>query len=339
MSLIKRKGSPYWWIRFTVNGRRLQKSSGTADRTRAQQYHDKLKAESWAVDRLGERPVYHWEDAVLRFLAETKGKASHQDDVRRLRWIYPHLAGRRLDAINRDLVDRIGQAKKAESSAATANRHLAVIRTILRRACLEWEWLDRVPKVRLFPEAKRRIRFLTREEADKLIGLLPKHQAELARFALATGLRQANILELEWSQLDLERSVAWVHSDQAKARQAIGVPLNQDAIACVRRQEGKHKRRVFTYRGRPIKAANTKAWKSALKKAGIEDFRWHDLRHTWASWHTMAGTSMAELQELGGWETMSMVRKYAHLNSDHLAAAAERIVPQGGPLLGGPDGH
>jgi integrase len=83
---------------------------------------------------------------------------------------------------------------------------------------------------------------------------------------------------------------------------------------------------VFTYRGRPVQAANTKARKAALVRARIEDFRWHDLRHTWASWHVMAGTSMAELQELGGWETVAMVRKYAHLNSAHLAIAAGRIT-------------
>lgn len=341
MSLIKRKGSPYWWIRFTHGGRRISKSTGTADRQRAQEFHDKLKSDLWD-ERNGRAPTPRtWQEAVLRFLRETEHKASHQDDINRLRWLDGHLAGRQLHEISRDLVDRIGQIKRKESSPATANRHLALIRTILRRACLEWEWLDRAPKVRLFSEAKRRIRFLTREEADRLLAALPVHQAELARFALSTGLRQANILALEWSQVDLDKAVAWIHPDQAKGRRAIGVPLNQDALACLRRQVGKHPVRVFTYQrkaaaprsGRPertyppqpVAAANTKAWKAALKRAGIANFRWHDLRHTWASWHIQAGTSTTELQELGGWETIAMVRKYAHLNSQHLADAAERI--------------
>jgi integrase len=70
---------------------------------------------------------------------------------------------------------------------------------------------------------------------------------------------------------------------------------------------------------------NTKAWKAALKRAGIENFRWHDLRHTWASWHAQAGTPLHVLQELGGWETTEMVRRYAHLGGDQLAEYAERL--------------
>ena len=72
-------------------------------------------------------------------------------------------------------------------------------------------------------------------------------------------------------------------------------------------------------------ALNTMAWRAALKRAGIEDFRWHDLRHTWASWHVQAGTPSHALQELGGWECAEMVRKCAHLSSDHLAEYADRM--------------
>jgi len=96
--------------------------------------------------------------------------------------------------------------------------------------------------------------------------------------------------------------MAWIHPDQAKTRKAIAVPLNADAINVLRGQLGKHLEYVFTYRGKPVIQVNTKAWKSALKRAGIEDFRWHDLRHTWASWHVQQGTPLHVLQELGGWE-------------------------------------
>jgi integrase len=71
--------------------------------------------------------------------------------------------------------------------------------------------------------------------------------------------------------------------------------------------------------------AETAAWKKALKRAGIEDFRWHDLRHTWASWHVQSGTPLHVLQELSGWTSFEMVRKYAHLAPEHLAAHAARI--------------
>ena len=127
----------------------------------------------------------------------------------------------------------------------------------------------------------------------------------------------------------MQRHVAWVHPDQAKARKAIGVPLNKVACQVIQRQLGKHPRFVFTYNGRPVKAVNTRAWKKALRAAGIEDFRWHDLRHAWASRHIQSGTSTAELQELGGWQSAEMVRRYAHFASKHLAKAAARIDPRG----------
>jgi len=82
---------------------------------------------------------------------------------------------------------------------------------------------------------------------------------------------------------------------------------------------------VFTHRGKPAGSVNTKAWKAALGRAGITDFRWHDLRHTWASWHVQVDTPLNALQELGGWESADMVRRYAHLAPDHLAEFAERL--------------
>lgn len=74
-----------------------------------------------------------------------------------------------------------------------------------------------------------------------------------------------------------------------------------------------------------MRQVNTKAWRAALKRVGIEDFRWHDLRHTWASWHVQAGTRLYVLQELGRWECLEMVRKYAHLASDHLVQYVDRM--------------
>ena len=94
---------------------------------------------------------------------------------------------------------------------------------------------------------------------------------------------------------------------------------------CITSATWQHPVRVFTYAGKPIANANTPAWKNALKRAAIEDFRWHDLRHTWASWHRMQGTPTHELQQLGGWKTGAMVERYAHLASDHLAKAAARL--------------
>lgn len=91
---------------------------------------------------------------------------------------------------------------------------------------------------------------------------------------------------------------------------------------------GKHEQYVFTYESQPVWQVNTKAWRMAVRKAGLTDFRWHDLRHTWASWHAQAGTPLNVLQEMGGWECAEMVRRYAHLSVSHLREHAERIVEQ-----------
>ena len=118
---------------------------------------------------------------------------------------------------------------------------------------------------------------------------------------------------------------AWIHANQAKARKAIAVPLSASAAIVIREQLGKHPTHVFSYWGKPGRKINTKAWRKTLVKVGITDFRWHDLRHTWASWHAQSGTPLHVLQELGGWEMAEMVRKYAHLSSAHLAEYADRM--------------
>lgn len=110
------------------------------------------------------------------------------------------------------------------------------------------------------------------------------------------------------------------------ARKAIAVPLNTDAVLVLRKLVGNHNEYVFTYKGHPVNEVNTKAWRNALQRAGITNFRWHDLRHTWASWHIQNGTPIHVLQELGAWESVEMVQRYAHLNSSHLAEYAEQIT-------------
>jgi len=130
---------------------------------------------------------------------------------------------------------------------------------------------------------------------------------------------------LTWQQVDLERKLAWVHPDQAKGRRAIPVPLNESALRTLEKQIGKHPTIVFTYSGESIEQVSTAAWYKALKRAGIEDFRWHDLRHTWASWAVQSGVPLFALQEMAGWETEGMARRYAHLAAGHLAAYADMM--------------
>ena len=333
MPLYKRKDSPFWWIKFApIRGesRPLQQSTGTTDKREAQQVHDRLAVARWEQDRLGVKVRHTWEEAVLRWLLETTHKATHKDDKAKLRWLDAHLGGRQLDEIDRTLIDRIKFEREKIATAGTTNRYLSLVQAILRRACDEWEWIDRVPKFKLFTESEGRVRSLTPEEFSRLRGELPHHLADMATFAVATGLRQANVKGLEWRHVDLERSHAWIPGSKHKNGRPHSVPLNEMALTVLRRQIGKHPVMVFTFNGKPVANVYTKAFKAALQRAGIEDFHWHDLRHTFATWHRQAGTPTHELQRLGGWKTGAMVERYAHIAPEGLQAAANRLDAFGG---------
>ncbi len=279
----------------------------------------------WEQERLGIKASHSWKEAVVRWLRETSDKTTHLEDKSKLIWLDTFLGKLMIDEINLDIIDIIRVAKLKEASKSTVNRYLALTRSILIRARDEWEWIQRVPKIRLYKETNDRERALTNVEAKLLLIELPEHQHETVLFAIATGLRQSNVVKLEWSRVNLELRHAWVKASHSKNGKPIAIPLNDIAIEILQRQIGKHATSVFTYKGMPFKAANTKAWRLALKRAGIENFRWHDLRHTWATWQRQAGTPTHELQRLGGWKTSAMVERYAHLAPDQLAHAASRL--------------
>lgn len=318
MSIYKRKDT--WWIQFTApDGRRIQQTAGTQSKHEAQELHDRLKAAAWRVKYLGAKPRYFWKDAVIRWLTEQSHKKSIETDKVHLRWLDKHLSVLTLDQITKIKIDDLKTARLADGvSNSSVNRMLSILRAIMNRAKDDWEWIDTVPGFRFLPEPPPRVRWITREESVKLINELPEHLQEMVRFTLATGLRESNVTHLQWSQVDMDRKCAWIYAEQAKAGKAIAVPLNNDAMAVLFRQLGKHDDRVFTYKGNVVNDANTKSWRKALVRAGIDNFRWHDLRHTWASWHVQNGTPLHVLKELGAWADISMVLIYAHLSSAHL---------------------
>jgi integrase len=147
----------------------------------------------------------------------------------------------------------------------------------------------------------------------------------MAQFSVATGLREANVTRLQRKQINLERRHLWFAADQHKNGRTHAVPLNELAMQVLLRQQGDHPTHVLMYEGNPITQVNTKAWRNALKRAEFEDLRWHDLRHTFATWHREAGTPTHELQRLGGWKTQSMVERYAHVAPEGLQFAASRL--------------
>jgi integrase len=147
----------------------------------------------------------------VRWLKEQAHKATIDTDKIHLRWLDQFLTGKHLDTISRSMIDKITESRLAEGvSNATVNRMLEVLRAILRRSVNDWEWVDKTPMVRMLKEPTRRIRYLTREEANRLLAELPAHLADMVGVSLATGLRRSNVTGLQWSQVNLEKCVAWI---------------------------------------------------------------------------------------------------------------------------------
>ena len=184
MSIYRRKDSPYWWVKLSpIRGEPgpLQVSTGTTEKRKASEFHDKLKAQRWEQEKLGVKPRRTWEDAALKFLDETTHKRSQSKDKGILRWLDPLFGGKYLDEIDRQIIDHVKASRLEVGTASTANRYLALIRTILRKAHYEWEWLDRIPKVTLYREPDGRVRSLTHDEFARLHAELPPHLADIDR--------------------------------------------------------------------------------------------------------------------------------------------------------------
>lgn len=352
-----------WHCDITApNGRRVRCSAGTEDKKQAQEYHDTLKAQLWRTHRFGEAPAKTFDEACLRWLNEKSDKRSIDDDKTRIVFWLQHFSGKLLSSITEleiaETISKLENRKHRENweakrdrlirlrkpvpkfvpkqvALATKTSYLAFIRSLLRIAANEWKWLDRLPTVKTPKLKNKRIRWITHAEANLLIKCLPDYLKPVVTFALATGLRKSNIVDLEWSQIDMQRKVCWIHPEDAKAGKAIGVPLNDTACNVLRNQIGIHHQLVFVREVKFIKAKRSgqvyrigdfrKAFKTACTNAGIDNFRFHDLRHTWASWLVQAGTPISVLKEMGGWETIDMVMRYAHLAPNHLAEHAKQI--------------
>ncbi len=325
--IYRRPDSSVLWINATLpNGKRVRQSAGTDIKEDAEAYLAKLKLDAYRESHFGIKPQRSWQEAVVRYLELKRTLRSFSDVQRICRFLDPYLGSMMLSQINGDVVWSVVQGElKKGNKPATVNRYLSTMRSLFRMARDEWQWIDNFPKIRLLKGEVERDRWLTHEEADRLVRCCAPHLAALVRFALATGCRAAEITGLEWARVDLNRHTAWLN--KTKNGTPRGVPLNEDAKEVLREQIGKSLTHCFTYQGEPLRYQITNsAWHTALDAAGISDFRFHDLRHTWASWHRQAGTSCDELKELGGWKSREMVDRYAKYGTEHLATAATRIV-------------
>lgn len=270
------------------------------------------------VNKDGKRKM-KWIDAVERFVKETKNKdAVNEASIFKLSNKY--LANLSLDQIDRHIINDIIEARLDEGvSNTTVNRMLQKIRAVLNKAHKEWEVKCDPPYIKMLKEPRLRIRWLTNDEMHRLLAVLPSHLKVMTIFSLETGLRESNVTLLRWDQVDLAQRIIYIQEhDILKGEKPYVVPLSDKAMKILYQAKGQHKERVFTFRGRPIRRANGKAFRKALVKAKIENFRWHDLRHTWATWHVQKETPLEILQELGGWADFKMVKRYAHFDHRYL---------------------
>jgi integrase len=316
MAIKPRNG--IYWLDVTINGKRIRESLKTSDPKQAQELHDIRRGELWRTGMLKTKPKRTFSEACDRWERDRAGKKSFSDDLDKIKFFKEKLGKRQLSEITADDVEDI---LPKDVSPATRNRYRALVRAILRRAQRIWLWIDTVPVFVTEEEPKRRVAFLTHDQATALLAALPEKYRSPVRFALLTGLRKSNVFNLRWEQVNLERGCVILEADETKPGVRFLVPLNTQAKELLGSYPEPRQGLVFG----EIERISPSVWQRATKAAGAPWLRFHDLRHTWATWHAIAGTPIATLQELGGWQTIEMVRKYAHHTDEHLAAAAEKV--------------
>lgn len=329
---IRKNQHGIWQIDFTApNGERIRCSSRTTEKKLAQQMHDKLKHEAWQVTQLNKKPDRTVEQALIRFLEEAEHQKNLDGKIRHAEYWCAAIGHKLLSSLTSDDIYRNLPTHNLRSgekiSPSTQNRYRTSIMRALNLA-RQAGWIDSVPYVEKNAEPKKRVRWITQEEAKRLLDCITlKWMNEVCFFALMTGARMTEILTMTWDKIDFSRSIAIVTSDIAKSGRARSLPLNREIINLLRYKKSQKTSEYVFHRGngKRISEVDRDHFKQALTKAGIENFRFHDLRHTWASWHIQSGTPLMVLKELGGWETIEMVQKYAHLNADHILKYANHV--------------
>jgi integrase len=242
----------------------------------------------------------------------------------------------------RDRLASTDPETKAKRSNATINRYLAALSHAFTIAVREWGWVEANPlqKVTKPKEPRGRVRFLTDDETRPDGKVIEGERTRLLKackqsaspylyqvvvLAISTGMRRGEILNLAWDDVDLTRGRATLHDTKNGERRV--VPLVGLALEMLK--EHAKVRRIdnsLLFVGRNDKPVDIgRAWDTALEKAGIENFRFHDLRHTAASYLAMNGASVAEIAEVLGHKTLQMVKRYAHLSESHTAKVVERM--------------
>ena len=312
--IYRRKDSPYWWASYTdAGGRRTRRSTGTADRREADALLSQWRVEAHKGRHWGEQPTRTFDELMLEYLrtvTPTKRGGAERDrySIKRLA---PHFTGRELHTLNAaDVTAYIAKRRLGRAAPGTIAKELGALSAALNWARRDLGWDVSNPVQGRKPrEPEGRIRWITRPEAVALLNAATKesrasHLVDFIRLALHTGMRSGEMLGLEWNRVDLGRNLVYLGSEHQKNGKVGSVPLNREARATIlararyRAESCPSSPWVFAHKdGSRIKAVK-RSFASACRRAGIADFRIHDLRHTCAAWLVQAGVSIREVAEL-----------------------------------------
>ncbi len=222
-------------------------------------------------------------------------------------------------------------ARGGKRAPATVNRYLATLSHAFTVAVREWEWIEHNPvrRVRRLKEARGRVRFLSDKERKRLLDACrdsrDRRLYPLVVLAISTGARQGELMSLRWKDVDLARGSAVVHDTKNGERRAL--PLQGHARATL--QDFRKVRRLesdLVFVGDAGQAHfPRKPWVAAVAKAKVKNFRFHDLRHSAASYLAMNGATLAEIAEILGHKTLAMVKRYSHLSELHTSDVVARM--------------
>jgi integrase len=326
LKLVRRPKSPYWVIRGTIRGVRYDESSGTRDKRIAEELRVKRESEINKEHIYGRSSTATFAHAAESYL-ENGGSRNYMEPI------IKHFGLMPLAKIDQAAIEAGCLAVYPGRSPATRNRQFFTPVSAVLNHGAKLGLCSKPIMVR--PKLKPGIvRWITLDKANKLIDACAPHLKPLVVFLLYTGARAGEALWLDWHNVDLQRR--HVTFPKTKTKKPRGVPLNQRvviALANLKHRDAEVFRRpdgeAYT-RPRHIDdhSAGTRiktAFKAACRRAGIANFRVHDLRHTWATWHYQQNRDLTALMALGGWSTVSTVMRYAHANADEHRHTIDRL--------------
>ncbi len=327
-------GSGVWWILYYDDaGRRHREKIGP--KQLAVDTYRKRKTEireaRFFPERIRRRDVLV-ENAISDYLDREKGQLRSFPNYERAgRYFSDAFKGKTLSQIVAGDVERYRAKRQREGMApASINRELAFLKRVFNVAIRDGlTESNPVRGVRFERENNQRVRFLTDDEEARLDQVLDADHRPLVVVALHTGLRQAEQFHLRWQHVDFATGILTV--PRSKHGEARRVPMN-DLVREVLRNLRSRLKGPYVFPSAtgesPLDARNLmrRVFLPALKRAGIEGFRWHDLRHTFASRLVMAGVDLRTVQELLGHKTQAMTLRYAHLSPAHQLDAVQRLA-------------